>query len=177
MSVLFAILLALLTLILIITIVGFVSPRNILVDVTKEIDYPADQIFQKMGDFREFVKWSPWAVKDPNIYQEFNGEPFTVGSTYVWSGNRSVGSGSLKIDHIEANERIDYILNFGPQGDVKTSFILLQQPNNTLVTWHFESDMGTNPFYRFFGNLMKGYLKKDFSKGLETLSIFMSSND
>jgi hypothetical protein len=177
MSVLIAILLALITLVILIVVIGYNTPKIIIVDVSKTFDHSADKIFLKMGNFREFVQWSPWAVKDPNIKQQFIGEPFTVGSTYLWEGNRSVGSGSLRIEHIEANERIDFTLNFGPQGDVKTSFILVEQANQTMVTWHFESDMGSNPFYRFFGNMMRGYLKKDFAQGLNNLTHLLASND
>ena len=175
MSVIIAILLGVLTILLVVVIIGYNSPKLVVVDIKKIITQPTDVVFQACGDLNEFVKWSPWSEKDPQMKQTFNGEPFSVGSSYSWVGNRSVGTGSMKIDHIEANERIDFILNFGPQGDVKTSFIFINNNGTTEMTWHFESDMGKNPFYRFFGNMMKGYLKKDFSQGLNNLERYLSS--
>lgn len=175
MSIIIAILLGILTILLIVVIIGYNSPKTVVVEVKKNINHSSDTVFQACGDFNEFIKWSPWSEKDPQMKHTLNGEPFSVGSSYSWVGNRSVGTGSMKIDHIEANERIDFTLNFGPQGDVKTSFIFKSNNGTTEMTWHFESDMGTNPFYRFFGNMMKGYLKKDFSLGLNNLERYLSS--
>lgn len=177
MSIILAILLGILTIFFVVIVIGYSSPMLIDLDITRKITKPADRIFHACGDFQEFVKWSPWSEKDPSMSKSITGEPFTVGSNYSWKGNRSVGSGRMTIDHIEANERIDFTLNFGSQENVKTSFIFKPDNGDTIVTWHFESDMGSNPIYRFFGKIMKGYLKKDFTKGLDNLDRYLSAHE
>ena len=177
MSIILAILLGILTIFFVVIVIGYNSPKTIILDISRKIAKPADVVFHACGDFKEFVKWSPWSEKDPSMSQSITGEPFTVGSIYTWKGNRSVGSGRMTIDHIEANERIDFTLNFGPQGDIKTYFIIESDKEFSTITWHFESEVGTNPIYRFFGNVMKGYLKKNFSKGLDNLEHYLSAHE
>jgi uncharacterized protein YndB with AHSA1/START domain len=177
MSIILAILLGILTILVVVIVIGYNSPKTIILDISRKITKPADVVFQACGDFKEFVKWNPWSEKDPSMSQSITGEPFTVGSIYTWQGNRSVGSGRMAIDHIEANERIDFTLSFGTQNNVKTSFIITADNDSSIITWHFESEMGSNPIYRFFGNVMKGYLTKDFSKGLDNLEHYLSAHE
>lgn len=154
---------------LILTVIGFFIDRIVKHEENILIPSDAKDIFAQIGNFKEFVKWSPWSVKDPNMEMKFEGEKFSVGHKYSWKGNKTVGTGYMEIDHIEANQRIDINLSFGQRGDSKTSFILEPNENGTLVRWTFETDLGSNVTFRFMGPLMKKFLGKDFRNGLLNL--------
>jgi carbon monoxide dehydrogenase subunit G len=154
---------------LILTLIGYFIDREVKHEENILISAEAKDIFALIGNFEEFVKWSPWSVKDPNMEMKFEGEKFSVGHKYSWKGNKTVGTGYMEIDHIEANQRIDINLSFGQRGDSKTSFILEPVDNGTLVRWTFETDLGGNITFRFMGPLMKKFLGKDFREGLQNL--------
>jgi hypothetical protein len=152
---------------LILTLIGYFIDREVNHEESIQIQAEPKDIFSQIGDFKHFVKWSPWSAKDPLMKTTFEGEKFSVGHKYSWEGNRKVGTGSMEISHIEANQRIDIDLKFGQRGDSKTSFILEPNSKGTLVRWTFQSDLGGNMTFRIMGPIMKKFLGKDFRDGLQ----------
>ena len=94
----------------------------------------------------------------------------SYGSLYRWKGNRQVGNGSMEIIHLEANERVEMELRFGPGRPAKATFQLIKKENSTQVIWSLESNLGSNPFTRVIGRMMGKIIRKDFKVGLERLS-------
>jgi carbon monoxide dehydrogenase subunit G len=171
MSILIYFFLGLITFVIIVAIIGYMSPSTVHLEVSKKINAAPDVIFQEVGDFENFVTWSPWSAKDPNMKQQFEGEKLSVGSKYSWSGNKQVGKGSLEIVHIEANRVVVYDMMFG-QGKNITKCTFKLEPTNgeTNVSWIMDADMGNNPFSRFMGRMMAKFVTKDFNEGLNNLS-------
>ncbi len=170
MSVLFVFFLGMLTFGGILAIIGLFSPKQIRIDVERDIAADADLIFVQIADFENFVSWNPWSLKDPNIRNEFEGEKMSYGAIYRWKGNRQVGNGSMEITHIEANERVEMELRFGPGRPAKATFQLIKKENATHVIWSLESNLGSNPFTRVIGRMMGKVIRKDFTIGLDLLA-------
>lgn len=170
MSVFFIFFLGMLTFGGILALIGLFSPKQIHLEVEKEIAADADELFIQIADFENFVTWNPWSLKDPNIRNEFEGEKMSYGTIYRWKGNRQVGNGSMEIIHIEANERVEMELRFGPGRPAKATFQLNKKENGTQVIWSLDSNLGSNPFTRVVGRMMEKIIRKDFTLGLERLS-------
>ncbi len=171
MSILIYFILGLITFVLIIAIIGYMSPSSVHLEVSRKINAAPEDIFPEVGDFENFVTWSPWSAKDPNMTQKFEGEKLSVGSKYSWKGNRQVGSGSLEISHIEANRMVAYDMIFGQGANItKCTFKLEPTGEGTTVSWIMDSEMGNNPFSRFMGRMMRKFVTKDFNEGLTNLS-------
>jgi hypothetical protein len=165
-----AILFGLLTFILMLVILGLVSPKTVYVQCVTTLSTSKENAFNKAADFHEFVKWNAWTAKDPNMQQTFSGTPKTIGHAYQWSGNKSVGIGSMEILAIKEDLGIEMALNFGPRGGSKCGFDFeALADNQTKITWWFKSEVGRNPFRRVFGMMMERFITKDFSKGLANL--------
>ena len=154
----------------ILAIIGLFSPKQIHLSVDREISADADQIFVQIADFENFVTWNPWSLKDPNMHNEFEGERMSYGAIYLWKGNRQVGNGSMEITHLEANERIEMELRFGPGRPAKATFQLNKKENATQVIWSLDSNLGSNPFTRVVGRMMEKVIRKDYTLGLERLA-------
>jgi hypothetical protein len=60
------IVLALVVLIVLLAAVGMLLPRNVHVERSIVIDAPAATVFALLDGYKQFNKWSPWAVYDPN---------------------------------------------------------------------------------------------------------------
>ena len=171
MSILIYFILGLITFVLIIAIIGYMSASSVHLEVSQKINAAPEDIFPEVGDFENFVTWSPWSAKDPNMTQKFEGEKLSVGSKYSWKGNRQVGSGSLEISHIEANRMVAYDMIFGQGANItKCTFKLEPTGEGTTVSWIMDSEMGNNPFSRFMGRMMRKFVTKDFNEGLTNLS-------
>ena len=153
----------------ILALIGLFSPKQIHLEVKRVIPADADQIFVQIADFENFITWNPWSLKDPNIRNTFEGEKMSYGATYRWKGNRQVGNGSMEITHIEANERVEMELRFGPGRPAKATFELIKKENATQVIWTLDSNLGSNPFTRVIGRMMEKVIRKDFTLGLERL--------
>lgn len=168
MVVLGAVLLAFFLLFAIVAIYGFTQPSEVYVACSQVLHVKPEEVFPSMGDFREFILWSPWSVKDPQMEHRITGEPFEVGTKYTWKGNRQVGNGSLEIMHIEANRIVDMALVFG-QREALIRFCIEPLNGGCKVIWSMTSNMGNNPFARAFGPLMRKFVSQDYQLGLRNL--------
>jgi hypothetical protein len=63
------ILVILVALLIVLTIIGMLLPRNIRVEGSIAIARPASLIYATVNSFQLFPKWSPWQDLDPNMRQ------------------------------------------------------------------------------------------------------------
>lgn len=173
MNILLIILITFLGIVILVSAIGFTMPSEISFSESINIQKPSEDIFPYLSDFEQFVIWSPWSEKDPNMKQTFEGEKMSFGHKYSWSGNSKVGKGSMEIQHIEVNQKVDILLNFGPRGNSDTGFVLSTENGSTKVEWIFKTNLGSNPAARLFGPLMRKFVQKDFSHGLQKLKTIL----
>lgn len=128
-------------------------------------------LFQQIDDFHNWNDWSPWAKKDPNARNSFDGPPAGVGAKFSWTGNNDVGEGSMTITESKPNERIVMRLDFMRPfvATNTTEFTFKPAPTGTAVTW---SMSGKNNFIAkavgLFMNCDK-MVGTEFEKGFENL--------
>jgi hypothetical protein len=154
---------------LLVALFGLTQPRVVKLVVTHSISASSETLYPYISNLENFVKWSPWSKKDPQMKQRFEGIAGTVGSAYYWSGNRKVGKGSMTFLSQQEPHFTQIALNFGPRGGAEVSFELTPQGNKMKVDWTFENDLGANPLSRAFGPLMKKMIVTDFQNGLNQL--------
>lgn len=176
MSVFIIIFIVLTAIVVLLTIVGLRMPKIVKVEEYILLNSDATEVFVQVCDFENFVKWSPWTDKDPQMKMTFEGERMTPGSSYNWEGNRKVGSGTMEIIHIEANRKVDFNLQFGKRPVSKAGFILEPHDGQTKLTWYLETDMGPNPISRVMGPMMKQFISNDFRTGLNNLKTLLKND-
>ncbi len=144
-------------------------PGTYSVERTALIEAPASYAYDQVADFRNWDSWSPWEKKDPNMSRSYEGPEQGVGAIYKWSGNDSVGTGSLEVVEAVPNERIEMKLRFEKPFESRSDNTMLFEDEDgyTRVTW---IDSGSLPFYlRMLGPEMDGMMGPDFEKGLADL--------
>lgn len=154
---------------LIMAIIGFSQPRVATLERSILINADSNTVFPVVSNLREFVTWSPWSDKDPNMQQTFTGMDGTVGSVYSWKGNNKVGEGKMEITAIQPGKQTDVSIDFGNRGKALSGWVLEKAGDQTKVTWKFESDMGSNPIMRCAQPIMKKFIGKDYEAGLINL--------
>lgn len=140
--------------------------RSVIIDADQEI------IFNQVNDLKKWKNWSPWAAKDPSIYNNknaFSGPPLGAGAIFNWeSKNEEVGKGNLKIISSEKYQAIETVVNFG-MGPEKGNWNFTEIDEGIETTWGITIDFGFNPISKFFGLFIEGSIAPDFELGLNKL--------
>lgn len=152
-------------LVVIVTVVGFLSPRQMHVERSLTINAPAEVIHGQINNLKNWAKWSPWNKMDTAMKIEYNGTDAGAGAGYKWSSeNKNVGSGEMTITS-STPDSITTALNM-EYGPAMVTFLFAKTDSGTKVTWVMESDNGMNPLARFMCLFMNDMVGKDFEKGL-----------
>lgn len=152
-------------------IVALFSPSSYKVERTREIAASPEAVYSQISVFENWVKWSPWQEKDPQIEYSLTGEDGTVGCIQSWTGDPELsGSGELEIIELVPNEKFVYELRMKDWDmSSKGEIALTATEEGTSVRW---SDQGGIPFFArpmmIFMDMDK-MLGADFERGLERI--------
>ena len=161
---------ALIVILLILVVVGFLLPSKVHVERTTTVNAPAATLYALTNGFRGFNRWSPWHERDPNAQYSFEGPETGVGAKMSWTSDvPEVGNGSQEIVSSQPNKRVDAHLDFGDQGTAESFFTYETQGDQTKVTWGFDTDLGSNLIARYMGLMFDKWIGPDYEKGLNNL--------
>lgn len=171
MKLLLRILIGLAVLLLIVFFVGAMAlPDRVRVERTTRIDRPPGMVFAVANDLRRFNDWSPWAGHDPDAEYRFEGPARGAGAQMHWTGNASVGTGSIRIVESEAPARVVTEVSFeGFDAPARAELrIAPEDADASSVTWTFDAAL-EGASARWFGLLMPRHLGEDYERGLAAL--------
>ncbi|TVS12317.1 MAG: hypothetical protein EA419_05125 [Wenzhouxiangella sp.] len=168
---LFAVLLAIVILIL---VVGFFLPRQIVVERSLVIDQPAEVLFEVLQDFRHFRHWSPWLDRVSAADFRLEGPPAGTGATLVWSGESDGGGGRMWIVSVSPPQRIDLALELG-ETEAEGYFLIDESAGfGHEVTWGLRFEVGTFDLVgRYIGLMLPALIGPDYQQGLVRLSEYL----
>jgi hypothetical protein len=112
-------------------------PDEFSVSRTATFAAPAPAVFAQVNELRKWKAWSPWAKKDPNAKESYDGPAAGTGASMSWAGNREVGEGRMSIVDSRPNEAIRFKLEFfKPFAATNTAvFEFRPEGQGTRVTW------------------------------------------
>ncbi|MCP5550001.1 MAG: SRPBCC family protein [Akkermansiaceae bacterium] len=132
------ILIVLLILIVAFVVVVALQPGDMRVSRSAVIPAAPAVVFDHVNDLHKWQAWSPWARLDPNATNTFEGPTAGKDAAFSWSGNMSVGEGTMTITESHPAEAIGIRLDFrkpmAGTNDVRFTF----KPDGagaTSVTW------------------------------------------
>lgn len=146
-------------------------PDEFRVERSTLIQAPAESVFAKVNDFRQWPQWSPWAKRDPAMQVAYAGAEQGVGATQRWAGNKEVGKGSATIIDSVPAERVVIQLEFIEpfQASNTAEFRFQPEAGGTRVSW---SMSGRNGFMgKAMGLIfnMDKMVGGDFEQGLASI--------
>jgi uncharacterized protein YndB with AHSA1/START domain len=132
---------------------------------------PAD-LWPHISDLRDFPRWDPWSVRDPNEIDDFSNPSTGAGAWYTWAGNDQVGQGKMTITAVEPEKKLVEDLEFIEPFPAKAAITLTLAPaeGGTTVTWSYDSHNGLSAKAASLFIDMDKMLGPDFATGLENLS-------
>lgn len=160
-------------LILIAGFLGYVytRPNDYRYERSRVVNASAEQIFEQVGEFRNWEKWSPWLEMEPTAKLTYGEKTSGEGGFYRWDGQKT-GSGSCTILRSVPGSAVDVALEFEKpmQSSARADFVMVPSGAGTKLTWIMS---GTNNFMaKLFGVLMntEKMIGKSFDRGLERIA-------
>ena len=167
---------ALLALLVLLSAIGLLLPRERHVERRLIIQAPSAQIWALVADPRRWAEWSPWYARDPAARIIFNNPSVGVGADWTWD-SKQLGQGHMQFVGANPPERLDYKLQLHTPGLTTdaTGNLRLEQLNIGMrVTWTFDTDLGWNPALRWFGIGMNRTIGTDLDNGLARLALIVT---
>jgi len=151
---------------------AFVGCKPTEYEVKREvlIKAPVELIFEQINVIKNQEAFSPWERMDPNMTRSYEGPESGVGAKYSWSGNDSVGTGSMEL--VESNPPTDlkFKLTFTDPWESVSDIIwtLTSSEEGVLVSW---ANKGEFPGYLFWMSekSMDEMMGPEFERGLNSL--------
>jgi effector-binding domain-containing protein len=153
-------------------LIGFFIPSDAYLERSITINASATSVFEEVNDVEKINPWAPWQRIDPDgTTYVFTGSTTGLGRKMSWeSDHPDVGTGSQEIILLEENKKVRTELYFGNmEGASYSDIILLQDGEQTKVTWTYEGDMGSNPFFHYFTLMMDSMIGPSYEDGLNML--------
>lgn len=170
MKILLRIILGVLIIFVIIVLIGLFLPSEIHVERSMAIKAPQKLLFEQVNNLHNWRDWSPWHRLDPKMKIVYSGPLEGTGASYSWnSKNKDVGNGKITILYSKPYDSLSTEMDFMQKRVARGYYIFKELDSITLVTWGFKTDLGKNPFARYFGLMMDKYVGGDFEKGLNNL--------
>lgn len=152
-------LVSLLIVAVLIVVVGALLPNHGHVERQVEVSSPLRQIFDSVNTLRRFPEWSPERRIDPQLSMEYEGPRTGVGAKVNWSGNESVGKGSVEIISSDEDSQVKMAVINDFAGENKTYTITLIPSENgktTRIVWAYDVDYGWDLEARYAGLYIHG---------------------
>jgi effector-binding domain-containing protein len=161
---------ALIAVLVILVVIGFLLPRQRHVERSLFIDAPPSVVFSQVNGLRHFNDWSPWVAVMPDAEYTFEGPDFGVGSKMSWSATEPrPEAGSQTIVASTPYERVDIEIDFGGKGTAQAAYLLQAEDGGTNLTGSFDTDFGINLLGRYWGLLLDRQLGPLYAQGLTNL--------
>ncbi len=165
--------------VVVLALAAFIATRPAQFRVTRTASFaaPASAVFAQVNELRKWEAWSPWAKKDPQMKQSYEGAPAGVGAVTSWRGNKDVGEGRMTIVESLPDERIRFKLEFFKPFAATNSaeFTFKAEGGRTAVNW---SMSGQNNFISKAMHLFFDFDKMiggDFENGLAGITAIVES--
>jgi len=171
-------LLSLLIVTALVVVIGLLLPSSGHVERSTEVSNPVRQIYDSVNTLRRFPEWSGERRLDPQLRMEFAGPRSGVGAAVNWSGDPSVGKGSLTIVSTDPDSQVKMAVVDDFAGTDKSYTIRIepsQSGKTARVFWSYDVDYGWNLMWRYAGLYIHGKPDSNVQANLSNLSAMLAS--
>jgi uncharacterized protein YndB with AHSA1/START domain len=154
-----------------ILVLAATKPDTLRVERTVVVNAPPEKVFPLIVDFHQWLNWSPWEGRDPQMKRTYSGAERGKGAVYAWDGNKNVGAGRMEILEVGSPSKILIKLDFLKPFEAHNfaEFTMQPQGGATNISWVMHGPA------RFMSKVMQVFMNfdrmigKDFETGLTNL--------
>jgi hypothetical protein len=124
-------------------ILSLVAPKRITVQNTQFIKATKEQVYDQLRFMKNFPKWSPFLVQDPQQKYQVTGPDGEVGATYSWEGIKEKSKGSQRVAKLKAYEHvlIECTISAPFQSSPTFSYSLHEREGGIEVVQQFDAEL------------------------------------
>lgn len=165
----------LLALIVALVVIGFLLPTTVVIERSRLIDRPPEQLFAVLSDLRHFARWAPWLAREPQPSWRLEGPEQGVGATLVWRETADSPESRLRIVGVQADERVDLAIEMA---DTSFESWFRIDPDASAegqrVSWGMRADFGALDLVgRYVGVFLPSLVGRNYDEGLERLEDYL----
>jgi uncharacterized protein YndB with AHSA1/START domain len=151
-------------------LVAYALADRHLVERSRVIAAPPAQIWPLLAEPRQWSRWSPWHVRDPQMLLGYSGPVSGQGAQWSWD-SETQGHGRMRFDEAQPPNRLGYTISFdGLQSTARGEIRLEHVAAGTRVTWSLESTVGANVLLRWLSLVNDYWLGHDLEAALDRLA-------
>ena len=145
------------------------------VAVSKNMNAPAEVIYNNVKDYKNWEAWGPWMKTDETMEISYAEKTSGEGGSYSWTADEA-GDGSMKTVKVIPNKEIDQKITFNtPLGDSESDVYWRFNENaegGTEVVWGMrgEQSLMEKAYMAFQEEDFETTLKGMFQQGLDSLN-------
>ena len=160
---------AIVGLIALVAVIGFLLPSKFEITRTVKVNAPAEYSFEEVNQLDRWNNWSYWNTLDTSMTITYGDKKAGEGASYSWTGEE-VGNGKILITESIPFKSIKTDLDFMENGIAKAWYNFEPAGDSTAVTMGFSTEFGMNPFMRLMGATMfEGEMDKAFTYNLQKI--------
>jgi hypothetical protein len=163
--------LALLAVVAIVLIYTATRPDQFRITRKVVIKAPAEVIFARINDLRQFNEWNPFATADLRSSITYGATSAGVGGSYSWDGSGQSNKGRMEIMAEDSARRVEMSLHFDKPMKANNDVVFLLQPQGDGTEVSLQMS-GTYGFVHKAMGLIFNFDKMvggEFDKGLSQL--------
>lgn len=161
---------------LILTIVGFLQPATVQIQVEKVIKAPVCQVFDRVNNMEHRLRWSAVENLDSNIITNLGDIIEGEGASYTWANKESGAMGGVKYVDVQDERSIVSSVAYGETGEAAEDIRFTEVDDGTRITWFYRQEMGGNPFARIMGVFIKESFRPIYIENLNRLDNDIKTN-
>jgi hypothetical protein len=124
-------------------ILSLVAPKRISVSNSTFINVSKQHVFDQLRYMKNFPKWSPFLVQDPEQKYTVSGKDGEVGATYSWEGVKEKSKGSQRVAKLKSTDEVVIECNITVpfQSNPTFSYSLVEKNGGVEVIQKFDTEM------------------------------------
>ena len=174
-------LIALILLVAVGTVAGWLMPTTYKIERVVTIDAPPAAIHAHVVDLEQWPAWAPWEEEDPSIVTTYGEKTIGVGASQTWTSDQ--GNGELTLTKADPESGISYDMAFimdELRAPAACAMTYAEAEGSTTVTWTMEGDVADfmpRALAGLMTPLMDAQLSDMFDTGLQSLKGRVESGD
>jgi len=166
----------LLAIVVAVIVVGFLLPRDVLVQRSVVIDTSPEIAFEVLNDLAYFNEWSPWHARHTEAEYRLEGPTSGEGAALAWSDRQGRETGRIWITESLPADRIELNMELGESGSGQ--FFRTQPADGGVeVTWGMRMRFDALDLTgRYIGLMLPSLVGGDLRRGLDRLKDYLESH-
>ena len=157
-------------LLVLLVLVALSLPDRQRIERSRVIGATPEQIWPLLAEPRQWARWSPWHLRDPQMRLGYSGPVSGKGAQWSWVSD-TLGRGRMHFDDAQAPDRLGYAVTFDhPALSGRGEFRLVVVAGGTQVMWSLESTAPTSVLLRWPALVANARLGRDVEEALARLA-------